>query len=67
MNEKRDHLLTEWANAEAAVWLARLHSDVRSNEMEAAFRRWLAASPLHRLAFERMTRTWDATGWVLLH
>ena len=43
------------------MWLARLHSDARTEETEAAFRRWLAASPLNRVAFERMTTTWEAT------
>lgn len=66
MNRNHEHWPTESAKAEAAVWMARLHSDVRSEQTEATFRRWLAASPLHRLAFERMARTWDATGWVLL-
>ena len=43
------------------MWLARLHSDARTEETEAAFRRWLAASPLNRVAFERMTTAWEAT------
>jgi transmembrane sensor len=41
------------------VWLSRLHSDARTEKTEAAFRRWLAASPLNRVAFERMTAAWE--------
>jgi transmembrane sensor len=51
----------EAIRAEAAVWLARLHSDVRTELTEASFRQWLAADPLHRSAFERMTSSWEAT------
>jgi transmembrane sensor len=44
---------------EAAVWLAKLHLDARSEQTEMAFRHWLAESPLHRAAFERMTEIWN--------
>ena len=47
--------------AEAAVWLSRLHSDERTAQTETAFRRWLAASPAHRAAFEQMTGVWEYT------
>jgi transmembrane sensor len=54
--------LPESVRAEAAVWLARLHSDRRSEETERDFRAWLTSDALHALAFERMTNTWEATG-----
>jgi transmembrane sensor len=54
--------LPESVRGEAAVWLSRLHSDERTERTEAAFRRWLAASPLNRVAFERMTAAWEITG-----
>jgi ferric-dicitrate binding protein FerR (iron transport regulator) len=54
--------LPESVRAEAAVWLARLHSDQRSEETERDFRAWLASDALHAAAFERMTNTWEATG-----
>lgn len=54
--------LPEPLRAEAAVWVARLHSDQRSEEMERSFRAWLAGSAQHAAAFERMTNTWEATG-----
>jgi transmembrane sensor len=53
--------LPDSVRVEAAAWLARLHSDDRSERTEAAFRRWLAASPAHRAAFERMTGVWEST------
>lgn len=54
--------LPEPVRAEAAVWLARLHSDQRSEEMERNFRAWLAGNAQRAAAFERMTNTWEATG-----
>jgi transmembrane sensor len=56
--------LPESVRGEAAVWLARLHSDTRSEQTEVGFRHWLAASPLHRAAFERMTTIWESTANV---
>lgn len=54
--------LPEAVRAEAAVWLARLHSDERTEEMERCFRSWLAGNAQRAIAFERMTNTWEATG-----
>jgi transmembrane sensor len=42
------------------VWVARLHGPDRSPQMETHFRRWLAQSAAHRLAFERCTDAWEA-------
>lgn len=56
--------LPEPVRAEAAVWLALLHSDTRSAEVEQGFRVWLSAHPSHALAFERMTNAWEAAGGV---
>lgn len=46
--------------AEAAIWVARLHSDTRTDEDERSFRTWLEEKPDNRMVFERMTATWDA-------
>lgn len=46
-------------DAEAAVWIARLHSSARSSQTESAFRRWLTSGPAHAEAFERATAIWD--------
>jgi transmembrane sensor len=48
--------------AEAAAWLARLHADNRDGADEAAFRVWLAASPVHAAAFEAVDRVWSDVG-----
>jgi transmembrane sensor len=48
--------------AEAAAWLARLHADDRDARDEAAFRAWLAASPVHAAAFEAVDRMWSDVG-----
>jgi transmembrane sensor len=45
--------------AEAASWLARLHSSRKSPNTESAFRAWLGESEAHRHAFERATEIWD--------
>lgn len=60
LSDNESHLpLPDGVRAEAAVWLSRLHSDTRTELTEAAFRSWLAASPAHRDAFERMTAIWE--------
>lgn len=47
---------------QAWVWLRRLHSgDVRSRDAEA-FKRWLAASPAHKKAFQEARMEWDLLG-----
>lgn len=51
-----DHLKLQ---AEAASWLARLHSSAKSPNTESAFRAWLAESEAHQQAFERATEIWD--------
>ena len=43
------------ARAEASVWIVRLHGAHRSPELEAGFRRWLAANPDNAAEFERVT------------
>lgn len=46
--------------AEAAAWIASLHSAERNQDMEDDFRAWQKLSPAHREAFERMTDMWQA-------
>ena len=48
------------ARAEAAAWIVRLHGPHRSAELEAGFRKWLAADPENGRQFERVTEAWDA-------
>jgi transmembrane sensor len=56
MVSTRDHSAIQ---AEAASWLARLHSSRKSAHTESAFRAWLAESEDHAKAFERATEIWD--------
>lgn len=52
------------ADAEAAVWLARLHADTRDPADDRAFRRWIEASSINAEAFRHATAIWDAAGGV---
>jgi len=45
--------------AEAAAWLARLHSPYRSQDTDAALKAWLKADPSHEEALGRATEIWD--------
>jgi transmembrane sensor len=51
--------------AEAAAWLARLRADDRNGADEAAFHAWLAADPLHAVAFEAVDRVWSEVGGLV--
>lgn len=48
----------ERAEAEAAVWTAKLQADDRDSTTEAALQEWLRADPAHAAAFERATELW---------
>jgi transmembrane sensor len=52
--------------AQAAAWLARLHSDAHTPEDQAGFQAWLAEDSRHSAAFEAITATWDLVGGVQL-
>lgn len=47
-------------NAQAAAWLARLHSEAHLPADEAGFQAWVSEDDRHRAAFERLTMMWDA-------
>jgi transmembrane sensor len=50
--------------AAAAAWIARLHGEERTPQVEAGLRRWLAASASHRKAFELASDLWtEAERW----
>lgn len=51
-------VVTRKIAAEAATWIARLHGENRSPEMEKAFRAWISSSEAHGYAFERCTDMW---------
>ncbi|HLA71245.1 MAG TPA: FecR domain-containing protein [Steroidobacteraceae bacterium] len=52
------------ARAEAAAWVARLHSSGRTRALEAGLRKWLKAAPEHAQAFEIATEAWEIGGSV---
>jgi len=47
--------------ADAAAWMALLHSPERNAEVEAGLKRWIAADPLHAAAWEAATDIWHET------
>jgi transmembrane sensor len=57
-----DATLSERARAEAAIWIARLHDEQRSPDLDSRIQTWLAESEVHRQAFERLTRVWEDSG-----
>jgi transmembrane sensor len=48
--------------AEAAAWLARIHSDAADPKDIASFQIWLAEDMRHREAFDAVTQVWEAVG-----
>ncbi len=55
---------SEEARAEAAAWIAQLHDERRSPDLEARVHAWLGESEDHRRAFNRMTYVWERTGQI---
>lgn len=55
---------TTRSEAEAAVWLARLHSDDAPAGQQKEFLAWCAADDANRAAFDRLTQAWDVAGGV---
>lgn len=47
--------------AEAAAWIALLHSTQRNPEIEAGLRRWIAADAVHAAVWEVATDIWHDT------
>lgn len=45
--------------AEASQWLIRLDDEGATAKTRAEFDAWLARDPMHRRAYERLSRTWD--------
>ncbi|MDP8984624.1 MAG: FecR domain-containing protein [Pseudomonadota bacterium] len=55
---------SEAVRSEAAAWVARLHDEQRSADVDVRFHAWLAQSEHHRRAFERMTQVWERAGQI---
>jgi transmembrane sensor len=54
----REPSISRTALAEAAVWMARLHSPDRTAATESGWRKWFGAQPDHRMAWERVSDRW---------
>lgn len=52
--------------AEAAAWIARLHDEQRTPELDARLRAWLGEHEDHPRAFARMTQAWERAGGIRL-
>jgi transmembrane sensor len=52
---------TPRVQAEAAAWIALLHSPDRNAEVEAGLKRWIAANELHAKVWEAATDIWSET------
>ena len=50
--------------AEAAAWLARLHSDSRTSQDDRGFRDWLAARPENSAAYRSLTAAWHSVAAI---
>lgn len=50
------------AQADAAVWMALLHSPERNPRIEAALKAWIASDPIHAATWEVAKNLWIETG-----
>jgi transmembrane sensor len=55
---------SEEVRAKAAAWVAQLHDQQRSADLDARVRAWLGESEDHRRAFTRMTQAWERAGGI---
>jgi transmembrane sensor len=61
---RRDPVPSDEVRAEAAAWIAQLHDEQRSPDLEARVHAWLGESEEHRHAFNRMTHAWERSGEI---
>jgi transmembrane sensor len=54
--------LDDTVKLQAAQWLARQRSNLRTDEDARGFQAWLAEDPAHGEAFEALTAVWDVAG-----
>jgi transmembrane sensor len=64
VSKEQPQALPPSARAEAAAWVARLHSSDRTQELESGFKRWMEADAAHRCAFEIATEAWELGGSI---
>jgi transmembrane sensor len=56
------NIVSRAIQAEAAAWIARLHSDMRTSEDERGFKDWLIVRPENAVAYQLLSATWDSVG-----
>jgi transmembrane sensor len=56
--------LSDAARAEAAAWIARLHSAPITHPVREGLQRWIKADPSHARAFELATDAWEIGGAI---
>jgi transmembrane sensor len=52
------------ARAQAADWIARLHDEQASPDLQGQLQAWLDENDEHRRAFDRMTHVWEQAGEI---
>ncbi len=63
-SDEQDGQIKERISEEAATWLVRLNSQDTSTEVHGEFADWLAASPLHKDAFDETLLLWEGLAVV---
>jgi transmembrane sensor len=61
---QEDPVPSDEVRAQAAAWVAQLHDEQRSPDVDARVRAWLGESEHHRRAFDRMTSAWELAGKI---
>jgi transmembrane sensor len=59
-----DPVPTKNVRAQAAAWVAQLHDEQHSPELDARVRAWLGKGEDHRRAFDRMMHAWERAGLI---
>jgi transmembrane sensor len=58
MSSPRDEEMSMATADAAAQWFARLQDEAATHEDWLAFEQWLAASPAHASAYQKLERIW---------
>lgn len=61
---QEDPVPAEKVRAQAAAWVAQLHDEQPSPDLDARVRAWLAKGEDHRRAFDRMMIVWEQAGLI---
>lgn len=64
LQSERGGQVASRAHAEAAAWIALLHSPERNAAIESGLRRWIAEDPSHAIAWEQATELWNEAATI---